>query len=134
MDEHASFRFGQAVYKAVGCPHCFNKGTRGRTAMAELLYFNDEVKEWVQNRNLSARDVVQRALQAGYLLPMRTVAREKVLAGLTSEMEVAAMLGLVETKQQHDSSTNYYPPPTESSTMQESINHHEEVIEGEIVG
>ena len=70
------------------------------TAMAELLYFNDEVKEWVEDRSLTARDVVQRATRAGYLMPMKEVAREKVLAGITSEMEVAAVLGLVESKRQ----------------------------------
>ena len=68
--------------------------------MAELLYFNDEVKEWVEDRSLTARDVVQRATRAGYLMPMKEVAREKVLAGITSEMEVAAVLGLVESKRQ----------------------------------
>ena len=69
--------------------------------MAELLYFKEEVKEWVQNRNLTARDVVQKATAAGYLMTMRQVAREKVLSGITSELEVAAVLGLVESKRQY---------------------------------
>lgn len=136
IDENASERFRRLVYKGVGCSDCFNKGTRGRTAMAEILFFNDEVKEWVQNRNLSARDVVQRALQRGYLIPMRAVALEKVLAGITSEMEVAAVLGLVESKQQHEHP--YYQEPPRSSTRQETVNSHdidsENIIEGEIVG
>jgi type II secretory ATPase GspE/PulE/Tfp pilus assembly ATPase PilB-like protein len=139
IDPHASERFRAVVYKAVGCPDCFNKGTRGRTAMAELLYFNDEVKQWVQDRNLTARDVVQKALQKGYLIPMRTVAREKVMAGLTSEVEVAAVLGLVESKKQHESA--YYQASNGTSPMSEAtnhhediINHHEDIIEGEIVG
>src|SRR6185369_1702659 len=101
IDPHPSEVYDRPVYRGVGCPECFNKGTRGRTAMAELLYFNDEVKEWVENRNLTARDVVIRAVQAGYLIPMKDVAREKVLAGITSEMEVAAVLGLVESKRQY---------------------------------
>ena len=69
--------------------------------MAELLYFNDEVKEWVENRSMTARDVVNHAKEKGYLITMREVAREKVLAGITSEQEVAAVLGLVESKRQH---------------------------------
>jgi hypothetical protein len=81
VDPHPSEIYEREVYKSVGCPDCFHKGTRGRTAMAELLYFNDEVKEWVEDRNLTARDVVQRATRAGYLIPMKTVAREKVPAG-----------------------------------------------------
>ncbi len=100
-DPAPSKKYDRVVFKAVGCPDCFNKGTRGRTAMAELLYLNDEVKEWIQDRDLSARNVVQRAMKAGYLVPMKDVAQEKVLAGITSEIEVAAVLGLVESERQY---------------------------------
>src|SRR4029078_11860093 len=94
-DPNPSEEYARPVFKSVGCPDCFNKGARGRTAMAELLYFNQEVKEWVENRSMTARDVVNKAVRARYLTPMKEVAREKVLAGITSEMEVAAVLGLV---------------------------------------
>src|SRR4029078_8841612 len=100
-DPNPSEEYARPVFKSVGCPDCFNKGTRGRTAMAELLYFNEEVKEWVEDRSLTARDVVQRATRAGYMIPMQEVSRQKVLAGITSEMEVAAVLGLVESKRQY---------------------------------
>jgi hypothetical protein len=103
--------------------------------MAELLYFNDEVKEWVQNRNITARDLVNKAIKAGYLIPMKTVAREKVLAGITSEMEVAGVLGLVESERQF-SNRSYAASASSAATadVQEAIDHHEEIIEGEIVG
>ena len=101
VDPHPAEVYDRPVYRGVGCPDCFGKGTRGRTAMAELLYFNDEVKEWVEDRSLSAREVINLALEKGYLIPMREVARQKVLAGITSETEVAAVLGLVESKRQH---------------------------------
>jgi type II secretory ATPase GspE/PulE/Tfp pilus assembly ATPase PilB-like protein len=136
IDSRPSEAYEKVIYKATGCPDCFFKGTRGRTAMAELLYFNDEVKEWIQDRNLTARDVIQRAVSEGYLIPMKTVAREKVLAGITSETEVAAVLGLVESKRQF--SNRSYAEAAEkvpvSESMQETINHHEDIIEGEIVG
>jgi Type II secretory pathway, ATPase PulE/Tfp pilus assembly pathway, ATPase PilB len=64
IDRQPSELYDHEVYKSVGCPECFNKGTRGRTAMAELLYFNDDVKEWVQDHSLTARDVVQKAIHA----------------------------------------------------------------------
>ena len=101
VDPHPAEVYDRPVYKGVGCPDCFGKGTRGRTAMAELLYFNDEVKEWVEDRTLSAREVINLSLEKGYLIPMREVARQKVIAGITSETEVAAVLGLVESKRQH---------------------------------
>ncbi len=131
-DPRPSEEYDRVVYKAVGCPECFNKGTRGRTAMAELLYFNDEVKEWVQNRNLTSRDVVQRAMNAGYLIPLKTVAREKVLAGITSEMEVAAVLGLVENQRQH--ANRFYAQSADRTVMPEPIDRHDDIIEGEVVG
>jgi type IV pilus assembly protein PilB len=122
IDEHASNVYEKEIYKSVGCPECFNKGTRGRTAMAELLYFNDEVKEWIQDRNLTARDVVNKAINSGYLIPMKTVAREKVLAGITSEQEVAAVLGLVESERQYSnrSYANIAAASSAVSTEQEA--------------
>jgi general secretion pathway protein E len=133
-DTRPSEAYEKVIYKATGCPDCFFKGTRGRTAMAELLYFNDEVKEWIQDRNLSARDVVQRAISEGYLIPIKTVAREKVLAGITSEIEVAAVLGLVESKRQFSNRSYAEAEKAVSESMQETISHHDDIIEGEIVG
>ena len=132
VDEHPAEIYDGPIYKAVGCPECFNKGTRGRTAMAELLYFNDEVKEWVENRNLTARDVVNRAIGAGYLIPMKEVAREKVRAGITSEMEVAAVLGLVESRRQYSNAMFENSQP--NIDRDTAPGHHENIIEGEVVG
>ena len=136
IDPNPSEIYDRPVYKAVGCPECFNKGTRGRTAMAELLYINEEVKEWIENRNLTARDVVLRAIQAGYLIPMKEVAREKVIAGVTSEMEVAAVLGLVESRRQY--SNQMFGTASASadgrSSLQEKIGQPDEIIEGKFVG
>lgn len=131
VDPHPSEIYENEVYKSVGCPDCFNKGTRGRTAMAELLYFNDEVKEWVENRSLTARDVVQKAIRAGYLIPMKEVAREKVLAGITSEMEVAAVLGLVESKRQV-TNREFEEAAMEghSRSLQDAIERHEAMGKG----
>ena len=137
VDPNPSELYDRPVYKGAGCPECFNKGTRGRTAMAELLYFNDEVKEWVENRSLTARDVVIKAKQAGYLMPMKEVAREKILAGITSELEVAAVLGLVESKRQYSNQLfedAALAAAASSSAARESSSRHEKIIEGEIMG
>jgi len=132
VDPHPSEMYENEVYKSVGCPDCFYKGTRGRTAMAELLYFNGEVKEWVEDRNLTARDVVIRATRAGYLIPMKEVAREKVLAGITSETEVAAVLGLVESKRQYSNQTFQRDEldASSASSLQAAMERHEAVGKG----
>jgi type II secretory ATPase GspE/PulE/Tfp pilus assembly ATPase PilB-like protein len=133
VDPNPSEEYDRPAYKAVGCPECFRKGTRGRTAMAELLYFNDQVKQWVEDRSMTARDVVQNAIQAGYMIPMKAVAREKVLAGITSELEVAAVLGLVESKRQY-SNTMFEEAAAASLSAKRSSSRHEKIIESEIVG
>ncbi len=136
VDPHPSEAYDRPVYKGVGCSECFNKGTRGRTAMAELLYFNDEVKEWVENRSMTARDVVIKATRAGYLIPMKEVAREKVLAGITSELEVDAVLGLVESKRQYSNQAfeDAALAAAAAQSAKQSIKRHEDIIEGKIVG
>jgi len=133
VDRSPSAVYGKKVYKGVGCPECFGKGTRGRTAMAELLYFNDEVKEWVENRTMTARDVVNRATAAGYLIPMREVARQKVLAGITSETEVAAVLGLVESKRLNSNQV-FQDAANAAAAAGDPMRRDETFMEGEIVG
>jgi hypothetical protein len=98
--------------------------------MAELLYFNDDVKTWVEDRSMTARDVVNRSMEKGYLLTMRQVAREKVLAGVTSETEVAAVLGLVESKRLH---SNAAFAARAAAAGRPDPMAREEAIEGEIL-
>ncbi len=138
VDETASEQYGKTVYKSAGCPECFNKGTRGRTAMAELLYFSDEVKQWIQDKNMSARDVVQRATREGHLLPMKLVAREKVIAGLASTHETSGALGYLESSESWNNggSFNYSEEGDKPHTQEISpgdIPIVEDFIEGEII-
>jgi type II secretory ATPase GspE/PulE/Tfp pilus assembly ATPase PilB-like protein len=137
VDLQPSENYEREVYKSVGCPECFNKGPRGRTAIAELLYFNDEVKEWIQNRELSAREVVGKALAAGYLIPMKHVAREKVMSGITSELEVSAVLGLVESERQYANRAHREAADRVTADRlerQARVQIRTDYVEGEIVG
>jgi len=134
VDPHPTESYDRDVYKSVGCPDCFNKGTRGRTAIAELLYFNDEVKGWIEDRSLTARDIVQMSLKKGYLMPMKEVAREKVRAGITSEMEVAAVLGLVESKRQYTNRMFEDAAAVAASSAGDNIERHRSIIENKILG
>jgi hypothetical protein len=89
------------------------------------------VKEWVEDRDLTARDVVNKATRAGYLIPMKEVARQKVQAGITSELEVAAVLGLVESKRQY-SNQEFARAAMEghSQSMREALERHEAIGKG----
>jgi hypothetical protein len=62
---------------------------------------------------------------------MKEVAREKVLAGITSEMEVAAVLGLVESKRQFTNREFEQAAIDEGSqSLQDAIERHEAMAKG----
>ena len=61
------------------------------------------------------------------------MAREKVHAGITSEMEVAAVLGLVESRRQY-SNQMFENQNGVAGISQDNIQIHDDIIEGEVVG
>jgi hypothetical protein len=65
---------------------------------------------------------------------MRQVAREKVLAGITSETEVAAVLGLVESKRQHSNAMFAAAAAAAAGPDPMARDTDTDAIEGEIVG
>lgn len=73
-------------YGAKGCPHCNNKGYKGRLAIYELLQVNDEIRHLTVER-ASANRLKDAAIENG----MRTLRQDgvaKILQGLTSIEEV----------------------------------------------
>lgn len=73
-------------YGAKGCPHCNNKGYKGRLAIYELLLVNDEIRHLTVER-ASANRLKDAAIENG----MRTLRQDgvaKILQGLTSIEEV----------------------------------------------
>jgi general secretion pathway protein E len=75
-----------AVYRAKGCPACFQTGYFGRTAIYELLEVDDEVRQLIM-KNADASMIKALAVRKG----MRTLRQDgasKVLAGVTSVDEV----------------------------------------------
>lgn len=75
-----------AFYRAKGCPHCSNKGYKGRLAIYELLTVNEDIKKLTMERASSGR-IKEAAIENG----MRTLRQDgisKVLQGLTTVEEV----------------------------------------------
>ena len=77
------------IYHAKGCQYCNNTGYKGRVAVHEILYFNDEMKDIV-NKHLTVKDLRDFAIANG----MKTLfdsCREYVLNGTTSVEELLAL-------------------------------------------
>jgi len=77
---------GKTVYRAKGCPACFNTGYLGRSAIYELLSVDDEIRQLIM-KNTDASTIKALAMQKG----MRTLRQDgaaRVLEGLTSVDEV----------------------------------------------
>jgi len=90
---------GKQIYRALGCPHCGNKGYRGRTGIFEILEIDDELRKLI-TRGIDSKTIGNQAVKNG-MITMRNDGATKVLAGLTSIAEV-----LRQTEEEAISSVN----------------------------
>jgi len=77
------------VYKAKGCPHC-QGGYRGRTLIAEVLQFSDEIRDLV---GLGKLDGIRRASKEKGFMDLQQDAVRLVREGVTSFEEAARVAG-----------------------------------------
>jgi type IV pilus assembly protein PilB len=100
IDLVRSQAFGQTLYRAVGCYSCLGKGYKGRTAIAEVLFVDDEIGDWINSR-LTAKEIVKKLLlkrmphdpATPYFMPLKVAAKAKLLQGITSYDEILGTLG-----------------------------------------
>jgi type IV pilus assembly protein PilB len=76
----------RTFYEAVGCETCQGTGFRGRTAVAELVEMNDNIRTLIMERRPGSV-ILGAALEGGTLL-LRDAALEKARAGSTSVDEM----------------------------------------------
>lgn len=81
------FRFGQ------GCGQCHGTGYKGRKAVAELLVFNDSIRELIVTREPVRK--VKEAARANGTRSMREAALEMVKRGETTLQEINRVTSLV---------------------------------------
>ncbi len=75
----------QTFYKAKGCGRCNYKGYIGRTAIAEILIVNDEIRSLIL-KNSNSHIIKKKALEQG-MVTFREHAFEKAAQGLTTIQE-----------------------------------------------
>lgn len=76
----------ETVYKGKGCPICSNSGYRGRSAVAEVLLFNKEMRQAVE-RGAGDVELLDIALRGG-MLTLQQAAIQKLMAGETTSEEI----------------------------------------------
>ncbi|MDP2913212.1 MAG: GspE/PulE family protein, partial [Candidatus Omnitrophota bacterium] len=78
-----------AVYKARGCPHC-QGGYKGRTVIAEVLCFNEEIREMI---SLGKLDAFRRRRKEEGSMSLEQDAARLVRMGITSPDEAERVVG-----------------------------------------
>ncbi len=74
------------MYRGLGCSYCNRTGFYGRTAIYEILVFNEQIRHAVLERR-SAEDIKNVAMKAG-MITLRQDGWKKVVEGITSPEEV----------------------------------------------
>lgn len=74
------------VYQGRGCPVCRSSGYRGRTAVAEVLVFNKEMRQAVERGALEA-ELLEIALRSG-MTTLQQSAVDKLVQGVTTVEEI----------------------------------------------
>ncbi len=77
------------IYHPAGCPFCNNTGYRGRTAVHEIMYMNDKLRNAINDKSYleNLRDL---AVENG-MVPLWNACRDLVLEGVTSLTELMAL-------------------------------------------
>lgn len=93
-DREATEMAGTSIYleNEDGCRKC-DKGIGGRTAVSEVIRFDDDVIRWI-DEGLSPREITEQAIEQNKFIPMKRVAKRKIIKGIASESEVVSLVEL----------------------------------------
>ncbi len=80
------------LYRPKGCSYCNNTGYHGRTALLEILLFDDTIREMVTKR-ASEDEIVKYAVKKNIFSSLKDDGFKKVLDGVTSIEEVLRVAG-----------------------------------------
>ncbi len=80
------------IYHPKGCSYCINSGYRGRTALLEILLFDDTIREMI-TKGASEDDIVKYAEKKNIFSSLKEDGFKKVIDGVTSVEEVLRVAG-----------------------------------------
>lgn len=79
------------MQKGKGCPECKNTGYKGRTGIFEIVFFDSEIKALIADKQPSS--LIYKKFAEKNIKGLHQVAKEKILAGVTTPEEVLRVLG-----------------------------------------
>lgn len=86
LKEHAT------IYEKNGCPYCNGTGYRGRFAVHEIMYMNDELRDIVAKGDASIEDIRNAAIEKAGMTTLINSAKRYVLNGETSYQDLISMI------------------------------------------
>ena len=94
------------IYEANGCPYCNHTGYRGRLAVHEIMYVNDELREIISKPETTAEDIRNVAISKAGMVPLFDAAKKLVLSGETSYNDLLSMIVSEERERRYDKDKN----------------------------
>ncbi len=80
------------IYEPNGCPYCNNTGYRGRLAVHEIMYLNDDLRAVISEPGATIETIRESAIKQAGMTPLFAAARKVVLEGETSYNDLLSMI------------------------------------------
>ena len=80
------------IYEPNGCPYCNGSGYKGRLAVHEIMYLNDDIREVVSRGNATIEEIREVAVERAGMTSLFAAAKRIVLAGDTSYNDLLSMI------------------------------------------
>ena len=80
------------IYEANGCPYCNNTGYKGRLAVHEIMYMNDELRDVVSKPGATIEEIRDAAITKAGMSPLFESAKKIVLNGDSSYADLLSMV------------------------------------------
>ena len=80
------------IYEKNGCPYCNGTGYRGRFAVHEIMYMNDELRDVVAKGDASIEEIRDTAIEKAGMNTLINAAKKHVLSGETSYQDLISMI------------------------------------------
>ena len=88
------------IYEPNGCPYCNNTGYKGRLAVHEIMYLNDELRAIIAEPGVTIEQIRDAAIKKADMIPLFGAARKVVLEGETSYNDLLSMI-VSEEREKH---------------------------------
>ena len=80
------------IYEKNGCPYCNGTGYRGRLAVHEIMYLNENLKDIIAKEDISIDELREAAIKEAHMVPLLQAAKNYVIKGETSYSDLMSML------------------------------------------